>query len=120
MVDTFWGKVMRGKNRGKSFGFPTVNLRLHKIIPEGVYVSKTKLDQKWYKSVSFVGAARTFGETEKHAESYIFDLDRDIYGKWVSIKLLKKIRENKKFTSESELIENMNHDKQEVSEYFGK
>lgn len=115
-----WGKVIRGKRRGKDLVFPTLNLRLHKKIPQGVYVSKTKLRGKWYRSVSFVGSARTFGEKDVHAESHIFDWSRDIYGKWVSVRLLKKIREISKFSDKSHLIERMLIDKKEALEYFRK
>jgi riboflavin kinase/FMN adenylyltransferase len=118
MTYLFWGKVIRGKNRGKSLGFPTINLRLSQSIPEGIYVSRTKFEGRIFKSVSFIGAARTFGETEILAESYIFDFSSDIYGKWVSVKLLKKIRDNQKFASEKELIERVELDKCEALEYF--
>jgi len=87
---SFWGKVIHGKKRGKRLGFPTANVRLHKIIPEGVYVSKTKFDKKWHKSVSFIGTAKTFGAVEIFAETHILDFNCDIYGKWISVKLLKK------------------------------
>lgn len=114
----FWGKVIHGKKRGKRLGFPTANLRLRKVVPEGVYVSKTKIDNKWYKSTSFIGAAKTFDAGEIFGETYIFDFNRNIYGKWISVRLLKKIRENKKFASEHELIKNIKKDIQEANEYI--
>lgn len=114
----FWGKVIHGKKRGARLGFPTVNLRLHQVIPEGVYVSKTKFDKKWYKSVSFVGAAKTFGAVEVFGETYIFDFNREIYGKWLSIRLLKKLRGNEKFQSEKQLIARIKNDIKEALLYF--
>lgn len=117
---SFWGKVVHGKKRGKSLGYPTANLRLHKTVPEGIYVSKTKFYSKWYKSISFIGAAKTFGNIEVMGETYIFDFNRNIYGKWISVNLLKKIRDNKKFTSSEELIQRIKKDKQEALEYFNK
>ncbi len=114
------GKVLQGKKRGKSLGFPTINLRLHKQFPEGIYVSVTRFEGRKFKSVSFVGAARTFGETDILFETYIFDFNRDIYGEWVSVKFLKKIRGNEEFDFDSEkaLIERMNKDMQVALEYF--
>lgn len=116
----FWGKVVYGKKRGKSLGYPTANLRVRKIVPEGVYISKTKFDKKCYKSVTFIGAAKTFGAAEVMGETYIFDFNRNMYGKWISVNLLKKIRDNKKFTSSEELIRRIKKDKQEALEYFNK
>lgn len=114
----FWGKVIHGKKRGKQIGFPTVNVRLHKTIPEGVYVSKIKFEGIWHKSVSFIGASKTFNAVEVFGETYILDFNRDIYGKWISVRLLKKIRGNKKFASTEELIKRIKKDKQNAIEYF--
>lgn len=114
----FWGKVIHGKKRGKSLGFPTVNLRLHKKIPEGVYISKTKIDNKWHKSVSFIGATKTFGAVEVFGETCIFDFSRNLYGKWLTVKLLKKIRSSEKFQSETKLIATIKKDIQEAVLYF--
>ncbi len=108
------GKVRIGKNRGKRLGFPTINLRLTQKIPEGIYASETKIDGEIYKSVSFIGAARTFGETEVLAETYIINFDADIYGNWVSIRFLRKIRDNIKFQSEAKLVARIKKDIREA------
>lgn len=120
MTYQFWGKVTHGKNRGKSHGFPTINLRLHKKIPEGVYVSITKYTNIWHKSLSFVGIAKTFEDTDIHAESYIFDFNHNLYGKWISIKILKKIRNNRKFSSKEELIKQIKEDQKQALQYFNR
>src|SRR5258708_39976507 len=103
----FWGKVKRGKNRGKDLGFPTSNISLHKKIPEGIYASTIRIGKRVFKAATFVGSAKTFGETDYKAEVYILDFNSNIYGKWVSVRLFKKLRENKKFGSEKELIQQM-------------
>ncbi len=120
MLYSLRGKVIRGKQRGKDLGFSTINLRLSEKVPEGVYVSLVELEGEVYKSVSFVGAAETFAETEVLAETYIFDFDRDVYGAFVTVKLLKKIRgkDTFKFDSEEALIERVELDKKEALEYF--
>lgn len=105
-----WGKVRHGNKRGKTLGFPTMNLFLHKNIPEGVYISETKVKNIKYASLTFVGAAKTFGERTKKVESMILNFNSNIYGKWISVKLFKKIRGNIKFNSEKELIQQMKKD----------
>lgn len=114
----FWGKVIKGKNRGKYLGFPTINLRLHRNIPEGVYVSMTKICNKWFRSVSFVGAAKTFGDTQVFAETHVLDFNRDLYGKRISVRLLKKMRDNKKFVSPRALTKQMREDKKKALFFF--
>jgi riboflavin kinase / FMN adenylyltransferase len=105
-----WGKVKSGSKRGRLLGFPTANIVLHKNIPEGVYISKVKVDRHWFSALTFVGAAKTFGEKNKKVESYILNFDRNIYEKWITVKLFQKIRDNIKFSSEKELVEQMKKD----------
>lgn len=114
----FWGKVRKDNQRGKRLGFPTANVNLNKKIPEGIYISKTKLAGKDYPSVTFIGKAKTFNEEKFQAETYILDFDKDIYDKWISVELLKKIRNNQKFDSVDELIIQMKKDEQETRKYF--
>lgn len=114
----FWGKVIKGRARGRELGFRTANVRLARVIDEGVYVSTCKVRGEVFEAVSFVGAAKTFGETRVFAETYIFDFDRDIYGEWMSVRLLKKIRGNKKFASKEELVEEIDRDVDRAKAYF--
>lgn len=114
----FWGKVKTHNKRGKKMGFPTANVSLHKNIPEGIYISRTKVNEKVYGSVTFIGAAKTFNEKRFHAESYILDFNQNIYGKWITIELIKKIRDNKKFDSAKELIKQMKEDEKQTRNYF--
>lgn len=115
---SFWGKVRVGKKRGKRLGYPTANIRLHKKIPEGIYVSYTKIDSKLYPSLTFIGNAKTFNERKVLVEVHILDFQQSLYGKWISIVLNKKIRDNKKFVSGKELILAMKKDEREARTYF--
>lgn len=114
----FWGKVKKGSSRGKDLGFPTANVSLHKKIPEGIYAAKITIDNKNYTSATFIGSAIHFGEKDYKAESYILDFSKNIYGKWATITLCKKIRDNQKFTSEKELVKQMQKDVEEIRKYF--
>lgn len=114
----FWGKVRKGKNRGKKLGFPTANIALQRKIPEGAYISQTKVNNVWYPSLTFIGAAKTFNERKIQAETYLLDFNRSFYNQWISIKLLKKLRGNKKFATAGQLVEQMKEDEKEAREYF--
>lgn len=117
-MEMFWGKVRRGKGRGKALGFPTANITLRKTIPEGIYIARTRVDNRWHPSLVFIGSAKTFGETNVHAESCILSFDKELYGRWISIRLLKKIRGNREFTSANELVAQMKEDKKAARAYF--
>lgn len=113
-----WGKVRVGKKRGRSLGFPTANISLHKKIPEGIYGAIVKIDGAEYTSATFVGASTTFKETEKKIEPYLLNFSGDLYGKWISVKLYKKIRENKQFSSAGELSSQIAKDVKDVVAFF--
>ena len=119
-LSTFWGKVKKGKSRGKNLGFPTANIALHKNIPEGVYVSEVIIANKVYSAATFIGSAKTFGEKEYKAENYILDFDKNIYGKWITVRLFKMLRGNKKFTSQQALIKEMELDVLAARKFFEK
>lgn len=114
----FWGKVRKNNQRGTKLGFPTANINLSKQIPEGIYVSKIKIDNNFYPALTFIGIAKTFNEKIFQSETYILDFNRNIYGQWISVKLIKKIRNNKKFKSAAELIKQMKKDEEEARKYF--
>lgn len=117
---TFWGKVKKGKSRGKQLGFPTANISLHRNIPEGVYTSRVNIAGNVYPAATFIGSAKTFGEKEYKAESYILDFDKNIYGKWITIRLFKKLRGNKKFDSQQALVEEIKRDVLATRKFFSK
>ena len=114
----FWGKVKKHNQRGKTLGFPTANINLNKKIAEGIYISTLKIENKVYPSLTFVGKAKTFNEIKFQAETYILDFKKDLYGSWITVELLKKIRGNKKFNSEKELISQMKKDETVARKYF--
>lgn len=113
----FWGKVRTQRKRGKELGFPTANVNLSKKIPEGIYISKTRINRQEFKSLTFIGAAKTFNEKRFNVETYILDFNQNIYGRWISVNLIKKIRENKKFKSADELIAQMKKDEVLTRQY---
>lgn len=114
----FWGKVRKVNQRGKSLGFPTANVNLGRNITEGIYISKTRISDREYKSITFIGAAKIFNEKKVQSETYILDFNKNIYDSWISVKLLRKIRDNKKFSSVEDLIKEMKKDEEVARQYF--
>ncbi|MBI2017518.1 riboflavin kinase [Candidatus Daviesbacteria bacterium] len=114
----FWGKVKKHNQRGKKLGFPTANINLNKNIPEGIYISEIKIKNKIHPALTFIGKAKTFNEKKFQSEIYILDFNQDIYGEWMTVQLIKKIRPNQKFASEKKLIEQMKEDEKQAREHF--
>ncbi len=97
------GKVVKGDGLGKQINYPTANISIeedYKIIPkDGVYYIKTKIDNKLFNGMMNIGHRPTIGAKEKSIEVYLFNFDRDIYNKIISIDVVEKIRDEKKFMS---------------------
>jgi riboflavin kinase / FMN adenylyltransferase len=114
------GIVQQGRKRGVKLGFPTANIVLNREVPDGIYASEVVLDGMTYQAATFIGAAKTFGETEKKAESYLLDFTQDIYGKEITIRLYKKHRDNMTFSSAETMIRQIRKDISQIREYFRK
>ena len=117
------GAVVHGKNMGgRILGFPTANLvpPANKRLPMfGVYVSRVKLDGKTYRGVTDIGKKPTVeGENPVGVETYIFDLDRDIYGVVIEVQLLAFIRGEMRFESIEDLKTQIGRDKEKARIYF--
>ncbi len=113
-----WGKVRKGSKRGRLLNFPTANFLLHRKLQQGIYVSNTKFMGKTYQSITFIGNAKTFGEDDIKAETFILNFNKSIYGKFICVTLIKRLRENIKFNSEKDLIKQMNKDLEDTKNYF--
>lgn len=116
----FWGKVQHGAKRGRELGFPTANMRLHTKIPEGIYISEVKIQKTIYPAVTFIGNAKTFGEKDYKAESYLLDFNNQVYGQWLTVTLMTKIRNNEKFDSKESLITQIEQDILAARKFFNK
>ncbi len=97
------GKVVKGDGLGKQIDYPTANLLIeddYKIIPkDGVYYIRTKIYNKLYNGMMNIGHRPTIGNKAKSIEVNLFNFDRDIYDKIISIDVVVKIRDEKKFSS---------------------
>ena len=100
---TFESKVVSGDMRGRTIGFPTLNLipSPNKILPEyGVYESEVVIDNLMYKGVTNIGIRPTIDDgTYVTVETFVLDFDEDVYDSDVIIRLKKFIRPEQKFDS---------------------
>jgi riboflavin kinase/FMN adenylyltransferase len=95
------GPVVRGRERGRTIGFPTANLASETecIPPDGVYATRVILDDGAYPAITNIGMRPTFSETERSIEAHIFDFTRDLYGTRIKLELIERIRAERKFDS---------------------
>jgi len=98
---TLSGNVVRGNQIGKLIGFPTANIHVedsHKLIPEkGVYATLISWNGSTYKGMSNIGIRPTINGHELTVEANIFDFDTDIYFEKLTLHLIDRIRDEKKF-----------------------
>ena len=109
--------VSHGDGRGHRLGFPTVNTEFPEetLIPRhGVYRTAIDIDGRLYSAITNVGTCPTFGDRTAHAESFILDFNGDLYGKNIRIFYLGFLRDEIRFSSEKELIMQINVDKNKV------
>lgn len=115
------GKVIHGDKLGRRLGFPTANLetQAYKLIPgNGVYIVKVFLENEIFKGLLSIGTRPTVtNSNEKRVEVYLMDFDREIYGETLKIEVLHKIRDDMKFQSVEDLVQQMNLDKNFAQDY---
>jgi riboflavin kinase/FMN adenylyltransferase len=105
-------------------GFPTVNIKPeNEIVPKfGVYVTYFYVAGRRYRSVTNIGVRPTFAESEQTPEptieTYVFDLDRDLYGERVRLDFCFRLRDERKFPSPAALIEQIRRDVVHTDRYF--
>ncbi|TCO79896.1 bifunctional riboflavin kinase/FAD synthetase [Marinisporobacter balticus] len=115
------GEVVRGNGFGKEFGFPTANISVSEayILPSiGVYITKTIVDNKCYYSVTNVGYNPTIGNTSIRIETHILDFNEELYGKEIEVIFFQKSRDESKFETIHELIDQIHKDIERVKKFF--
>lgn len=98
---TIAGKVVHGEKKGRTIGFPTANVLLKrcKAPINGVFAVKVDIDSSLYDGVANVGTRPTLDGERSQLEVHLFDFDKQIYGKRISVAFVKKLRDEKKFDS---------------------
>lgn len=117
------GEVVLGNQIGRQLGFPTANMDVkekyrHKLMPAGVYVVEVILNDELFYGMANIGYRPTI-KMDKHdltAEVHIFNFNRDIYGKNMTMCFLEKIRDEQKFSGLPDLIHQLKKDRDQAIE----
>lgn len=119
------GRVISGIRLGRKLGFPTANIEIPeawKLIPApGVYAVELFFEQTPLFGMLNIGFNPTVsdGISKVRLEVHIFDFDRDIYGKNLTLALRKRLRDEFRFDSLEALINQLVQDEKESRELFG-
>ena len=97
------GRISHGDKRGRTIGFPTLNVNLHRIVSplRGVYAVRVLgLTQTPLPGVANIGNRPTVdGGTRYLLEVHVFDFDRTVYGEHELVEFVRKLRDEKRFDS---------------------
>lgn len=111
---SFEGRVQEGNRLGRRLGMPTLNLYPDKeklLPPKGVYYSRVLFEGGTYPGITNIGYKPTVNETNTvSVETYLYDFDKDMYGKEIVTELLQFKRPEQRFGSVEELKAQMEKD----------
>jgi riboflavin kinase / FMN adenylyltransferase len=109
------GVIVKGKQLGRTIGFPTANIQVReiaKLIPsDGVYAVKVYYKEEAFGGMLNIGNRPTVDGTYQTVEVNIFDFDQEIYGENLTVEFLQKIRNEQKFNGLEELKAQIARDK---------
>ena len=101
------GPVLRGDQRGRTIGFPTLNVGVsadRALPPDGVYVTRAYLPAGIFNAVTNIGTRPTFDGAARRVETHVFDFEGDMYGQVVTIELLHRLRAEQRFDGVDALV----------------
>lgn len=114
-----YGHQIKGQGLGSKSFVPTINLKVKEFLlpKEGVYITKTILNEKEYNSITFLGH-RVTTDGSYAVETHILDEEIKNSNYTTQIKFIKKIRDNQKFNGFEELKNQILNDIESAKNYF--
>lgn len=119
------GRVAHGDKRGRTIGFPTANIYLHRksspvygVYSVHLHSKHPQIGGRVVNGIANVGQRPTVGGTRTLLEVHLFDFDGDIYGAYVDVTFLQKIREEHRFESFEALKAQIGRDVEEARAFF--
>jgi len=119
---SIWGTVESGDRRGRRLGFPTANINPHNeaIPPQGVYAVKVRVRGRWYNGMLNIGTNPTFhpGRKSISMEVHLLNFKKNLYGEDVEVLFIRKIRNERIFSSAERLSGQLVLDRRRVERIF--
>jgi len=118
------GSVIRGNLFARKLGFPTANINPHHevIPPHGIYAVKVVFENKTYRGICYIGRQPTFlgPNIKTYIEVHIFNFNKRIYGKYLEVYFIKKIREERRFRNIRALAAQIRKDVRNAKRIFSR
>ena len=112
------GHVVRGAQRGRTIGYPTLNLEPvspRKLLPpEGVYAVRVQTPGGPFGGMMNLGPRPTFGDLTVTLEAHLFDATGDLYGAWVRIEFIARLRDTMRFPDADALRQQLVRDEEDA------
>ena len=115
------GRVAHGDKRGRTIGFPTANIKLHRHATplSGVYaVTLSGIGDHAIDGVANIGKRPTVDGHNLQLEVHLFDFEQDIYGEQVCVEFKHKLREEQRFESFDALKQQIVKDSEQAKQFF--
>lgn len=116
------GIVIKNNQIGRIIGYPTANIEIdnkNKLLPSnGVYAVKILYNNSFYEGMLNIGIKPTINDNKKTIEVNIFNFEKDIYGEYLKISFVKKIRNEIKFENLQQLKNQLNEDEIIIKNIF--
>ncbi len=115
------GRVAAGQRRGRTIGFPTANIHLHRPVSplRGVFAVRVYgLGAEPLTGVANVGTRPTVDGSRWVLEVHLFDFGADIYGKYLDVEFCTRLRDEKKFASFEVLQQQIQRDAEQARQFF--
>jgi riboflavin kinase/FMN adenylyltransferase len=111
------GTIVRGEQRGRSLGFPTINVAPppDKLLPhDGIYATWVVLGDTRHRAASSLGVRPTFGGGPRKLEAYILDFNEEVYGQQATVAFVERLRDEIRFDSADDLAKQIAKDVQQT------
>ncbi|MGF7159695.1 riboflavin kinase/FMN adenylyltransferase [Rhodoligotrophos appendicifer] len=113
---TVLSRVVPGDQRGRTMGFPTVNIALENGCDpgEGIYAVRVRNGEKAWRGAGYIGKRPTFGKTDVVLEVYLLGFSGDLYGTELAVEFVEFIRPDQAFSDAEALTAQMQKDVQAI------
>lgn len=110
------GVIVAGEGRGRTLEFPTANLEAaNQVVPaDGVYAARAHIGDQSYLSALSIGNKPTFGSSPRTVEAFLIDAHADVYGREMTLSIVRRLRDQRKFDGADALRRQIAQDVEEV------
>jgi riboflavin kinase/FMN adenylyltransferase len=115
------GRVIYGRQLGRTLGVPTANIGLGRYAAAlaGVYAVRIQVAGEYFLGVANVGVKPTLeGKHKAVLEAHIFDFNRELYGQFITVEFCKALRDEQKFSTLAALKQQIHEDIRQAKDYF--